>query len=145
MIGKGLTGYIDGTIVPPSNSDKLKEWNHNNNVSIFTLRKYVHNYLIFLDNCNIVKEAWEKSASFYVKVDKSRGFELDKDLMILDPNYFYIIQDYITKENELRSMVKDYGITIEDEKLIHNLMRKLPPEYVPFVSSFNTHMLTLYS
>lgn len=65
--------------------------------------------------------------------------------MSLDPKEFDTIQDYITKAHELRSMVKDCGITIEDEKLINNLMRKLPPEYASFVSSFNTYKLTLGS
>ena len=78
-------------------------------------------------------------------MEKDRGFEVDNNIMSLDPMEFDIIQDYITKAHELRSIVKDCGITIEDEKLIYNLMRKLPPEYASFVSSFNTHNLTLGS
>ena len=110
------------------------------------MRKYVHEDLIFhIDNCKTVKEAWDKFSNLYVKVDKARGFELDENLMSLDPKDFDTIQDYITKTHELRSMVKDCGITIEDEKLIYNLMRKLPPEYASFASSFNTHKLTLGS
>ena len=64
------------------------------------------------------------------KVDKARGFELDENIMSLDPKEFDTIQDYITKAHELRSMVKDCGITIEDEKLIYNLMGKLPRECI---------------
>ena len=146
MMEKGLIDYVDGTMVAPFDPDKLSEWNHNNKVSIGTLRKYVHEDLIFhIDNCKIVKEAWDKFASLYAKVDKARGFELDENLMSLDPKEFDTIQDYITKAHELRSMVKDCGITIEDEKLIYNLMRKLPPKYASFVLSFNTHKLTLGS
>ena len=110
------------------------------------MRKYVHDDLIFhINNCGTIKESWHKFTSLYAKVDKARGFELDDNLMSLDPKEFKTIQDYITKAHELRSMVKDCGITIDDEKLIHNLMRKLPIEYAPFFSSFNTHKLTLGS
>ena len=110
------------------------------------MRKYVHEDLIFhIDNCKIVKEAWDKFSSLYAKVDKARGFELDENIMSLDPKEFETIQDYITKAHELSSMVKDCGITIEDEKLIYNLMRKLLLEYASFVLSFKTHKLTLGS
>ena len=79
----------------------------------------------------------------YAKVDKARAFELDENLLSSDPKEFDTIQDYITKAHELRSMVNDCGITIQDEKLIYNLMRKLPPKYASFFLSFNTHKLTL--
>ena len=101
----------------PSDPNKINEWNHKNKIAIGTLRKYVHEDLIFhIDNCKIVKEAWDKFVILYVKVDKAWGFELDKNLMSLDSKEFDTIQDYITKAHELRSMVKDCGITIEDEK-----------------------------
>lgn len=146
MMEKSLIEYVDGTMVASSDPDKINEWNHNNKVAIGTLRKYVYEDPIFhIDNCKIVKEAWDKFASLYAKVDKARGFELDENIMSLDPKEFDIIQDYITKAHELRSMVKDCEITIEDEKLIYNLMRKLPPVYASFVLSFNTHKLTLGS
>ena len=108
MMEKCLIGYFDGTMVAPSNPDKLNEWSHNNKVIIHTLRKYVHQDLIIhIDNCKIVKEAWDIFSSLYGKVDKDRGFELDENIISLDPKEFDLIQDYITKVHELRSMVKD--------------------------------------
>lgn len=65
-------------MVAPSDRNKLNESNHNDKVAIGSLRKYVHEDLIFhIDNCKTVKEAWDKFASLYAKVDKARGFELD--------------------------------------------------------------------
>lgn len=143
MMEKDLIDYVDGTMVSPCGPNKLNEWNHNNKVAIGTLRKYVHEELIFhFDNCKVVKEAWDKFASLYTKVDKARGFELNENIMSLDPKEFDTIENYITRAHELRSMVKDCGITIKDEKLIYNLMRKLPVEYASFFSSFKTHKLT---
>ena len=34
---------------------------------------------------------------------------------------------------------------MKDERLIHHILKKLPFEYAPFVSSFNTHRLTMGS
>ena len=102
------------------------------------MRKYIHEDLIFyIDNCKTIKEAWDNFAIFLAKVDKARGFELDENIMSLDPKEFDTMQDYVTKAHELRSMVKDCRITIEDEKLMHNLTRKLQLEYAPFVSNIS--------
>ena len=61
--------YVTWTIrawskmVAPFDPHKLNEYNHNNKVTIGSLRNYAHEDLIFhIDNCKIVKEAWDKFA-----------------------------------------------------------------------------------
>ena len=41
-----------------------------------------------IDKCATIKEAWEKLAELYGKVDETRRFQLDHDLNNLDPNDF---------------------------------------------------------
>ena len=90
---KGLIDYVDGTMVAPSDHGKLNEWNHKNKISIGTLRKYVHDDLIFhIDKFKTIKEAWDKFASLYAKVDKARSFELDENIMSVDPKEVDTIQ-----------------------------------------------------
>ena len=60
------------------------------------------------------------------------------------PNYD-TIQDYIIKVNECRALLKDCGNPITDDRLIHHILKRLPSEYASFVSSFNTHRLTMGS
>ena len=108
MMEKGLIDNIDQTMIAPYDPDKQNEQTHNNKVVIGTLRKYVNDDLIFhIGNCTTIKEACDKFASLYAKVDKARGFELDENIISLDPKEFELIQDYITKAHELSSMVKD--------------------------------------
>ena len=44
-----------------------------------------------------------------------------------------------------RAQLKDYGEPIKDGKMIKHIMTHRPPEYAPFVSSYNTHKLTMGS
>ena len=78
-------------------------------------------------------------------MDEEKGFQIEDDLLLLDPKYFDTIQDYITKANEYRALLKDYGNHMKDEKFIHHILKRLPLEYAFFVSSFNTHTLTMGS
>ena len=43
------------------------------------------------------KPAWEKLATLYGKVDEEKGFQIEDDLLLLDPNNFDTIQDYVNK------------------------------------------------
>ena len=63
----------------------------------------------------------------------------------MEPKNFDTIQDYITKENEYRALLKDCGNLMKDEKLIHHILKRLPSEYVSFVLRFNTHKFTMGS
>ena len=78
-------------------------------------------------------------------MDEEKGFQIEDDLLLLDPKNFDTIQDYITTANEYRALLKDCGNPMKDERLIHHILKKLPSEYAPFVLSFNTHRLTMGS
>ena len=58
---------------------------------------------------------------------------------------FDTIQDYINKANEFRELLKDCGNPVKDDKLIHHILKRLPSVYASFVSSYNTHRLTMGS
>lgn len=114
-------------------------------MALGTLKKYVSRDLIFrIDKCKTSKEAWDKLAQLYGKIDEIRGYKLDNDLTSLDPKNFDTIQDYVTKANELRAQLKDCGID-KDAQFVFNLLDKLPSEYAAFVSSSQTHRLTMGS
>ena len=78
-------------------------------------------------------------------MDEEKGFWIEDDLLLLDPKNFEKIQDYITKANEYRALLKDCGNPMKDEKLIHHILKRLPSEYASFVLSLNTHRLTMRS
>lgn len=79
----------------------------------------------------------------YGKVDEEKGFQIEDDLLLLDPKNYDTIQHYIIKVNEYRALLKDCGIPMKDDRLIHHILKRLPSEYANFVPSFNTHKLTM--
>ena len=108
------------------------------------IRSCVHGDLLFhIKNCSKSKEAWDKLEQLYGKVDEEKGFQVEDDLLLLDPKNYDTIQDYIIKVNEHRALLKDCGNPMKDDRLIHHILKKLPSEYANFVLSFNTHRLTM--
>ena len=91
------------------------------------------------------KGAWDKLEGLYDKVDEEKGFQIEDDLLLLDPKNFDTIQDYVNEANKLRALLKDCGNPMKDDKLIHHILKRLPSKYASFVLSYNTHNLTMGS
>ncbi len=81
----------------------------------------------------------------YVKVDEEKGFQIQDDLLFLDLKNYDTIYDYIIKVNKYRALLKDCGNPMKDDRLIHHILKRLRSKYANFVSSFNTHKLTIGS
>jgi hypothetical protein len=83
------------------------------------LRSLVSLDIMFqLDGCTNSHDAWEKLKTLYGTTDEVRGYQLDNELMSLDPKSFDNIQDYVTKVNDLRAQCKSCGI---ERKRTYNL------------------------
>ena len=143
---KGYSLYVDGTITKPTDAKELNEWKKQDQQTLGIIRSCVHRDLFFhIVSCIESKPSWDKLAALYGKVDEEKGFQIEDDLLLMDPKNFDTIQDYIIKANEYRALLKDCRNPIKDEKLIHHILKRLPSEYASFVSSYNTHRLTMGS
>ena len=143
---KGYSLYVDGTITKPNDAKQLIEWQKVDQQALGVIRSCVHGDLLFhIKTCSTSKEAWDKLEQLYGKVDEEKGFQIEDDLLLLDPKNYDTIQDYIIKVNEYRALLKDCGNPMKDDRLIHHILKRLPSEYANFVSSFNTHKLTMGS
>jgi hypothetical protein len=88
---------------------------------------------------------WAKLEALYGIVDEDMAYIKEDKLLKLDPSNFDTIKDYLTQVDMYRTQLKDCGEPIKDGKMIKHIMTHLPPEYAPFVSSFNTHKLKMGS
>ena len=146
IMGQGLNLYVDGTIVKPTDVDAQVDWKIKDNQELIIIRSCVHRDLFFyISNFNDAKGAWEKLEGLYGKVDEEKGFQIEDDLLLLDPKNFDTIQDYVNKANELRALLKDCGNPMKDDILIHHILKRLPSKYAYFFLSYNTHRLTMGS
>ena len=146
LMEKGYSLYVDGTITQPSDAKELIQWQLIDQQALGVIRNCVHGDLLFhITGCSNSKDAWDKLKQLYGKVNEDKGFQIEDDLLLLDPKNYDTIQDYIIKVNEYRALLKDCGNPISDDRLIHHILKRLPTEYSNFVSSFNTHKLTMGS
>ena len=105
---KGLSLYVDGTITKPTDAKELIDWTNIDRQALGVIRSCVHGDLLFhIKNCSDSKEAWDKLEQLYDKVDEEKGFQIEDDLVLLDPKNYDTIQDYTIKVNEYRALLKD--------------------------------------
>lgn len=100
-MAKGLNLYVDGTIPKPTDANKLIDWKIMDNRALRIIRSCVHKDLFFhISSFKEFKPAWDKLESLYGKVDEEKGFQIEDNLLLLDPKNFDTIQEYINKANE---------------------------------------------
>ena len=89
---KGLSLYVDGTITKLIDAIALINWKTQDQQALGIIRNYVHRDLFFnISNFNESKPAWDRLATLYGKVDEEKGFQIEGDLLLLDPENFDII------------------------------------------------------
>jgi len=101
--------------IEPTNSKEKVLWMIKQTKALGCIRILVSLDIMFeLDGCPNSHEAWRKLKTLYEKTDEVRGYQLDNELMSLDPKSFDTIQDYVTKVNDLRTQCKSCGVEIKD-------------------------------
>ena len=56
--------------------------------------------------CSESKEAWDKLEQLYGKMDEEKGFQIEDDLLLLDPKNYDTIQDFIIKSMSIEHFLK---------------------------------------
>ena len=65
-------------------------------------------------------------------------YQLENELLTLDPSNFPSIEYYLSKFKTLRLLLVGCKVTKEDKPLIYDILAKLPPSYLVFVSTFHS-------
>ena len=92
LMEKGYSLYVDGTITKPIDAKEALEWKKIDLQDLGAILRSVHHDLLFhIINCKESKEAWDKLKTIYGTVDEEKGFQIEDDLLLLDPNSFDII------------------------------------------------------
>ena len=86
---KGYSLYVDGTIPKPSDAKEFFEWKKEDQRALGAILSCVHHDLQFhIIKCKESKEASDKLKSLYGTVDEEKGFQIEDDLLLLDPKFF---------------------------------------------------------
>ena len=82
-------------------------------------------------------KAWEKLNSIFGIKNEIQTFQLENELLTLDPSNFPSMKDYLSRFKTLKLLLEGCKITKEEEPLIYGILAKLPPTYSVFVSTFH--------
>ena len=149
MVEKGLLCYVTGAEKKPlddSNEVHKEDWESKKEMALGTLLKNILDLVKYhVRKLTNPIEVWAKLEALYGIVDEDMAFTIEDKLLKLDPRNFNTIKDYLTQVDNYRAQLKDCGEPIKKGKIIKHIMTHLPPEYAPFVSSFNAHKLTMGS
>ena len=88
---------------------------------------------------------WDKIEALYGTIDEHMAYTIEDNIIKLDPRNLDTIKYYLTQIDMYKAQIKDCGEPIKDGNLIKHVMTHLPLEYGTFVSSYNTHNLTMGS
>ena len=98
--------------------------------------------LFHLSGLKTPKEIWEKLDTLYGKQDDLREYQLENELMSLQPSNFETLNDFFTKFKNIVLLLKQCKVEKEDDQLILAILSKLGTDYSVFVSTFRVGKLT---
>ena len=71
-----------------------------------------------------------------------RGYQLENELMSLQPSNFKTLNDFFTKFKHIVLLLKQCKVEKEDDQLILTILSKIGADYSVFVSTFYVGKLT---
>ena len=80
--------------------------------------------------------------SLYGNHDDLRVYQLENELMSLQPSNFKTLNDFFTKFKHTVFLLKQCKVEKEDDHLILSILSKLRADYSVFVSTFRAGKLT---
>ena len=83
-------------------------------------------------------KAWEKLNVVFGNKNEIRAFQLENELLILDPSNFPSIEDYLSKFKILKLILEGCKVTKKEEPLIYGILAKLPPTHSIFLSTIHS-------
>ena len=98
--------------------------------------------LFHLSGLKNTKEIWDKLDTLYGKQDDLRVYQLQNELMSLQPSNFDTLNDFFTKFKHIVLLLKQCKVEKEDGQLIPTILSKLGVDYSIFVTTFHAGKLT---
>ena len=136
---KGLYRMTLGTKTAPNDDETQDKWENKNDQAHGLIGMSISPDLRFhLDGENSPIKAWEKLNKIFGIKNEIQTFQLENELLNLDPSNFLSIEDYLSKFKTLKLLLKGCNVSKEEDSLIYGILAKLPPTYSIFVSTFHS-------
>src|SRR5713226_4356753 len=127
---------------PSSTIEKSRFLNKKDEAFGFLCLSISRDLLFHLTDLKTPKQIWDKLESLYGKHDDMRVYQLENELMSLQPSNFETLNDFFTKFKHTVFLLKQCKVEKEDDQLILTILSKLGADYSVFVSTFRAGKLT---
>ena len=118
-----------------STIDKSRFLNKKDEAFGFLCLSISRDLLFHLTDLKTPKEIWDKLESLYGKHDDLRVYQLENELMSLQPSNFETLNDLFTKFKHTVLLLKQCNVEKEDDQLILSILSKLGADYSVFGAS----------
>ena len=143
---KGLYRITLGIEATPNEDEKQDKWENKNDQDCGLMGMSIFPDLRFhLEGEDSPIKAWEKLNSVFGIKNEIQTFQLENELLTLDPSNFPSIEDYLSKFKTLKLLLEACKVTKEEEPLIYGILAKLPLAYSVFVSTFHSIREALFN
>jgi hypothetical protein len=136
---KGIYKITLGTKTAPNDEEKIAKWDNKNDQAHGLIGMSISPDLRFhLDGLDFPIKAWDKLNIVFSIKNEIQSFQLENELLTLDPSNFRSIEDYLSKFKTLKLLLEGCKVTKEEEPLIYGILAKLTPTYSVVVSTFHS-------
>ena len=120
---------IDTEDEPGSTIEKSRFLNKKDEAFGFLCLSISRDLLFHLVGLKTPKEIWDKLETLYGKHDDLRVYQLENELMSLQPSNFETLNDFFTKFKHTFLLLKQCKVEKEDDQLILAILSKLRADY----------------
>ena len=110
---------------PGSAIDKSRFLNNKDEAFGFLRLSISWDLLFHLSGLKTPKEIWDKLEALYGKQDDLRVYQLENELMSLQPSNFDTLNEFFTKFKHVVLLLKQCKVEKEDDQLILTILSKL--------------------
>ena len=135
---------MDTEVGPRSAIEKSRFLNKKDEAFGFLCLSISRDLLFHLMDLKKLKEIWDKLESLYGNHDDLRVYQLENELMSLQPSNFETLNDFFTKFKHIVLLLKQCKVEKEDDHLILAILSKRGADYLVFVSTFRAGKLTTF-
>ena len=122
--------------------EKSRFLNKKNEAFGFICLSISDDLLFHLTDLKTPKQIWDKLESLYIKHHDLRVYQLENELISLQPSNFETLNDFFTKFKHTILLLKQCNVEKEDYQLILTILSKIRVDYSVFVSTFHARKLT---
>ena len=127
---------------PASMTDKARFLNKKDDAFRFLCLFISWDLLFDLLGLNNPKQIWDKLETLYGKWDYLRVYQLENELMSLQPSNFETLNDFFTKFKHIVLPLKQCKVEKEGDQLILTILSKIGADYLVFFCTFHAGKLT---